>query len=755
MPNYDFHTLSSEDFELLIRDLLNARERARESDIHFRSFPGGKDDGIDLLYGSWHNQHEIIVQIKHNVKSTFPKLHYKLTHGENGSLSEVAKIRKHNPKRYVFVTALGLNLDNKEQIKSLFSPYILAIEDVMDQTDVNQLLGEYPTVETDHFKLWFPGVPVLQRVLHKHDFSKAQHFVDSITRKRSLNVTRPEFTTAIDQLKTEKCLIITGAPGIGKTFFAEMIAFKFISEGCSVQHIYNTISEAEPLLNDDSSHQLFYFDNFLGYTQYEIRQAGAGEYAFFQLLDRIRSMQNKYLLVTTRTSILNDFENRSERYRNAGIAKYRCSLSETSFPVYKKIEMIINHIKTNHIPKEYTKTVMEEPYLDYIAQHTNFSPRLIEFVTDERNYTQISPDRYYRYIGDQLDNPKEIWSHAWHEQLTDHDRFFLTTLFSFQTNVPKIMLEAAFDRRVRYEIEVNRIPRINDAFLKTYNKLLDGFICVDDSEKIDFINPSLKDYLQHYLNNNHIENLRIANGACYVEQILHLFLPKTGKGMALYPDDYLFTQIVKKGFRAAIRIYNNYDATVESTYLALCHSLILSSFYENKSSGKPILTFLKKVDWRLKEAMLDGNHLLSLLKRVRNIPGATKLISPWMNHVIGYIMKDYWEWESFQETIAVFEAYNRAYTAYISDADHAERTKYRIELFVIGRVSNTIQDLKLNATSETQVTEAKNKLHAELRMFYDLSGIDGNFTLSSFEREDWNKIVEQNALVEEYFKEIF
>ena len=58
---YDFRMLSPIDFELLVRDLLQA-----EFNITMESFGPGKDSGIDFRYAV--ADHGIVVQVKHHVE---------------------------------------------------------------------------------------------------------------------------------------------------------------------------------------------------------------------------------------------------------------------------------------------------------------------------------------------------------------------------------------------------------------------------------------------------------------------------------------------------------------------------------------------------------------------------------------------------------------------------------------------------------------------------------------------------------------
>ena len=101
IPNYDFKSLSSYDFECLIRDLLQ-----EELEITLESFKYGRDKGIDLRYSPTEDE-TMIVQCKH----------YAVT-GYRGLISnlkqEIEKVEKLNSKKYIIVTSVGLTPRNKE-----------------------------------------------------------------------------------------------------------------------------------------------------------------------------------------------------------------------------------------------------------------------------------------------------------------------------------------------------------------------------------------------------------------------------------------------------------------------------------------------------------------------------------------------------------------------------------------------------------------------------------------------------------------
>src|SRR6478672_12387892 len=90
VPEYDFHTLSPMDFELLVRDLLQER-----LEIELQAFGHGPDGGVDLR--SSDNGKTTIVQCKHYRGSSFSDL-------KTAAKKEKPKMDKMKPDDYYFVT---------------------------------------------------------------------------------------------------------------------------------------------------------------------------------------------------------------------------------------------------------------------------------------------------------------------------------------------------------------------------------------------------------------------------------------------------------------------------------------------------------------------------------------------------------------------------------------------------------------------------------------------------------------------------
>src|SRR5436305_1904274 len=200
MARYDFTSLSSQDFEELVRDLLQA-----EWKVALRAFKSGRDKGIDLRY-SPANGRKIIIQCKHFVGSGFNKL---LAHLIS---SERPKIERLNPARYVVVTSVALSPANKDEIVRALSPFVINAADVIGAGDLEGLLSKHPDVERANFKLWLTSTSVIERVLHNAEICHTEFAIGRIRRKLPLFVQSNAFRRAMALLDQSRVAVISGAP---------------------------------------------------------------------------------------------------------------------------------------------------------------------------------------------------------------------------------------------------------------------------------------------------------------------------------------------------------------------------------------------------------------------------------------------------------------------------------------------------------------------------------------------------------------
>lgn len=522
MANYNFSTLNDKELEELSRDLLS-----RELSIPFQSFKVGKDKGIDLRFSTSGSENQIIVQVKHYLLSGLKQLLSVLKNDER------EKIEKLAPSRYILVTSIGLSPYDKEKIKAILNPYIRDTNDIYACDDLNRLLVSFPDIEKKYFKLWFSSVNIIQKILNNGVDGRSAFIEDKIRKNIGVYVVNKSFDKALEILKEQKVLLIIGIPGIGKTSLANLITYNLLSMDYKLVYIDGRIKDAEDVFeNDPNSKQLFYFDDFLGSNYLDIIKPKNTENTIVNFIERVRSSKNKYLLLTTRSTILNQARTTSEKLSRANLDSLKYELEISDYSEYDKAKILYNHLFFNDLDIDMIHEIFKNKNYWKIIKHDSYNPRLIEYFTNEQNISHLNPTDYFDFIISNLNKPEKIWSSALDNQLNQSERFLLFSLLTLKRFVTKSILEFAYEARIEFEVFKGGYTRIINQFNNSFRNLLGGYITNTTSSEtrnnyVDFINPSLRDYLISYFNENEYEKLRLIDSLIYIEQFLSVFKIET------------------------------------------------------------------------------------------------------------------------------------------------------------------------------------------------------------------------------------
>ena len=257
MNDYDFSTLNDKEFENISIELIS-----REKNQRFERFKTGRDGGVDGRFFRDDGKEEII-QCKHYLKTGYKGLISSLKKKDTNKKTELDKVIKLNPKKYIFVTSLPLSRKEKIEMRNMFKPYIKNDSDIYGQEDLNDILKKNPKIEEHHYKLWISSTTVLKRIFNNAIKGRSEFLLEDIKEKIKLYVVTENHNKAIEKLNDSHTIIIAGEPGIGKTTLAEHIALTYIEKGFEFCVIENSLNEAEAIFELDKK-QIFYFDNFLG-----------------------------------------------------------------------------------------------------------------------------------------------------------------------------------------------------------------------------------------------------------------------------------------------------------------------------------------------------------------------------------------------------------------------------------------------------------------------------------------------------------
>jgi len=434
MSQYDFTSLSSQDFEELVRDLLQA-----EWNVSLEAFKAGRDSGIDLRY-SPANGGATIVQCKHYLTSGFGKL---LT---NLRKSELPKIERLAPKRYVVATSVGLTPANKDEIVDALRPFVQNASDILGAQDIEGLLSRHPSIERANFKLWLTSTSVLERILHNAEHCQTNFKIDRIRKKLPLFVQNEAFPRAVDLLEQTRIVVISGIPGIGKTTLAEMLLYDHLERGYEPIVIQAEIAEGKKLFKTGAK-QIFYYDDFLGQTFLGDRREYLGrneDAAIVDFMEMIRQSPHGRFVLTTREHILSNALQLSEKLSHSTILSNRCVLELRDYSYGQKARILYNHLYFSDLPQPYKDAVLENNFFLTIIKHKHFNPRLIEWLSSYTRLKGLVPDKYQMHIARLLDSPESIWNHAFRNQISGAARNILISLYTLETGLKRVILSPHF-----------------------------------------------------------------------------------------------------------------------------------------------------------------------------------------------------------------------------------------------------------------------------------------------------------------------
>jgi len=736
MNNYDFSTLNDKEFEQIAKDLLNAKYG-----LGLQDFRVGKDKGTDLRYSTPKNNNSIIVQVKHYIGSAFAQLKHTL------KTKEINKVKILKPDRYIIVTSLPLSAIQKDEIKNILDPHVLTSNDIFGQEDLNGFLAEFKDIEKKYFKLWFSSLNVFNSVLNNAIEGRTKYMLERIREKIPFYVITKKLDDANKILQKEKLLLITGQPGIGKTTLAEILLFDRAKNGYKIYKVEN-ITEAESIISpNDEEKQLFYFDDFLGANYFEIINAHKTETQLTAFVERIKNTPNRYLILTTRTIILNHAIERYEKISLSKIGSHQFEIKLNDYNKFEKALILYNHLYFRNVKPELYNSILNESFYRTIIQHKNYTPRIIEFITDNSKIEKLTPESYHQFILNNLNNPKEIWRYSYNNQIEYLDRCLLLTLFTLENSSFESQLMNAFEKRLYYEkTEHNQIINTNQ-FQDSVQILLNGFITSNiyntkpPVREYNFINPSLADFLIGHVCDSYPERKSIIASVTYVEQ-LGRFNPEK----AIIPLERELQLIIRdKIAKSQLQILASTTETLTQNNAHAIFLEVLCRYCSQVNTDNLLLEHLKKISFTESwSSILD--KIEYFLINIGDAPLTFEYIKENFIKIIEKMMDSISSYSNASKIPTLFEKFKHDYEEY-SESEDGHNNLIEVIESVLQSSESEINEMEGEINNLDEVTELYNEVYTleeDLKSeLFPCSSIDHDFKIE-MNTSYWEKKIKEN-----------
>ena len=158
----------------------------------------------------------------------------------------------------------------------------------------------------------------------------------------------------------------------------------------------------------------------------------------------------------------------------------------TDYSRGERAKILYNHIYFSELPEAYRKQLIDDAFYNSIIGHRNFNPRLIEWLASYRRVKPIKIPEYRQFVIGILENPQEIWRHAFRKQISEYGRSMLMALFTLGSKCAHSIIEKAWKELSDHQARKYNYPLSRDGY-NVVLKELDGSFVTSSPYNVDFI----------------------------------------------------------------------------------------------------------------------------------------------------------------------------------------------------------------------------------------------------------------------------
>jgi hypothetical protein len=218
-----------------------------------------------------------------------------------------------------------------------------------------------------------------------------------------------------------------------------------------------------------------------------------------RFITRVRKSPNARFILTTRAPIFEEAKRHSEHLADRQLDISRYLLDVGVYTRRIKARILYNHLLVTGTPQTHINALIDSGKIAAIVDHKNYSPRLIALMTEGARVADYAAEDYPASFLLALDNPTQLWDIPFRKHIPRTCQHLLMTLFfCSEFGVQIETLRAAYESFHRTLSDHYGAPQDPKDFEESLKILEGGFIKIVGTT-VGFVNPSVRDYLQTYL----------------------------------------------------------------------------------------------------------------------------------------------------------------------------------------------------------------------------------------------------------------
>ena len=516
--------LSPDEFEKFANKIVEVKFRKK-----IISFGEGPDGGIDGLDDSVNPS--IIVQSKRYQPTTTPSSFVTTVTKEIKKLRKTIEDNNFSEEiDYVIVTSVPLNPNARKKIRDLKPEWIKNDNHILDALLLDDLSRD------DEYKEIYKSYNLIDKQLSDIicNFELSNIQLESNNFSDDFNIDYIIETDAIRQayeyLSAKHVVFLVGQPGVGKTTSSQYLGAIFANhKNKNIEVIFRSINDIKKVIED--YFKLFYntdntlliiFDDFLGRNKFDKQDEALIDVK--KLIGILNKVDNLYVIFNSRTQILKQATQENVDFSvffedidvEVTVDVAEISDKDRAKILRKNFEKFFQSADSSvkeRISNNY-KQLREKRIFPEIVRHKNYIPRTIEFIVRESRNVHID---FYKTITAILDNPERVY-HEIFSKMSIDAQMFLYSLTAFN-NFPVLFnnIKLLFDNLQKEMVPLESlIETLEDSWIKTY------YAYETRKRHIDFINPSIFDYIKKMLIENNYVKKEICQNTPFLSHLQNL-----------------------------------------------------------------------------------------------------------------------------------------------------------------------------------------------------------------------------------------